>query len=1586
MNSNPANVRNATLISFFSLLAVMVFISTSFAATSLRSYGVSGGGFHTVAMKDDGMVWSWGDNGYGQLGDGGTALSYKPVFSNISGVISVSAGQDHSLALREDGTVWGWGRDYYGQLGIGSSGDYRNAPEWISSLSAITAISAGNYFSVARKNDGTVWTWGYNSFGQLGDNSTTQSLVPKQVSGLSGIIAIAAGGSHTVALKDDGTVWAWGANSTGQLGDGTVADKWQPVQVEGLTGVIAISALNYHTMALKSDGTVWGWGSNSFGELGNGTTSTGPNSLPVQATGVNGAIAIAAGDEHSVVLKNDGTVWSWGNNGYGVLGDGTSTNSSTPVQVVDPTPAESGRKLSGVTAISAGSYFTFALKTDHSVWGWGVNISGQLGVGTAISSAKPIMSLLGAYEISTAVTSYLGPGGATVDCPNAVLPANIGSCTITPNQGFDVINISGCGGTWSAGNPYSYNTGAISGDCTITVSLNAFSVNGVCGSANGQTLPAIPSTFPELCAAGTPTAVTGEPWKWNCVGINKVLDINTTDAACTANYSGSANLAAAVGNPGLSFTYNGAAPWLVDGAVIKSGAIAAGQSSSLATTVVGPALLSFDWKVTSEPGYDNLLRLTIDGVQQETISGNVDWHQRIYPLGNGSHSISWAYSKNYPVGNTGWLDNIQVTNCAGVDMTTATASVSPTSVVLPFTGTTSVAVTVSGTPACSTTYKIPAGSELKSGIYVLSKTLTLTVGDVILIQDMYLGLNANTLVTLDHAGSGALDTTFNPTTGYATTTGTNNEKATILHPANNSSIFYKVGVEDTGNGLKYSIQRLKTSDGTPVAGTGNGTPDLGADPVADPAGFDPNGRVTLPTIATNSSFPTKAALQSDGKIVVFGYSDGLGYSFDLYRLNVDGSLDSTFAGSGRYTESILIGFGPVSGGSVAVVTQPGADIDKIIVAVNNVGEVGVVRYMANASSIDSTGGFGDSGTGIYRTGTGGSLILKDMTQGPNGRIILAGQLSGAKVMGWLMSLNANGSVDTAFGSPNGYVTFSSEYQDVFHAVTVQSDGKIIVTGQSDDINYYGLLSVLRFSGADGSLDASFANGGVYLHGDSPNNDYGNSVAVKPDGKIVVGGSVWNSEEYISAATILSLNADGTLDTSFGYNGVTTFGYLNGWLDGDVNALSILPDANILAAGYIGSDNFVLRQFVQVAPVITWANPAAILYGTALSTTQLNATASVPGAFTYAPAIGTILTAGTQALLVTFTPTDTTKYTTATKTVNLTVNPLGANEVMTGPDGKTTVTINITVAGASINIPAGTLLTDANGNPIIGILTVTASVKSSIAALPAGLSVAQTTDGKVLSVLGNAIDITISAGAATVKNITPAMIVNLPIPASFASPGATVSYYSFDGTTWHLEGTTTVKSDGSVDIPVGHLSVWAVAAFVPAVDAAAPVVSAFTMPATSSALSVSVTTFTATDDVGVTGYLLTTNATAPLASDAAWTATAPTSYTFTTWGNNTLYAYAKDAVGNVSTAVTAVVLIGTADGVIVPPPLPTDPPKLTPKLSDALKSLNFAMKVEIPTAAEILHGDVAPLVNGVPQPDGKINLGDTIVILRRVVGL
>jgi alpha-tubulin suppressor-like RCC1 family protein len=308
---------------------------------------VSGGGFGSLALTSDGHVLAWG------LADLAGGQGYVPALvPDLAGVTQVAAGQDINLALRSDGTVWAWGAG--GVLGNGSYTP-SNTPVQVTGLSGITQISAGYQWGMALRSDGTVWSWGRNEHGVLGDGTLSDSLVPAEVTGLSHVTRIAAGGLEGMAVATRGittlsTVYTWGDNAQGQLGDGTDQDRPVPAPVTGISvpSVAGIAVGGDFAMVLGTDETLWDWGANSRGQLGNGGTQD--VARPAEARGLDSGITrIAAGYEFALALHADGTVWAWGADDHGELGNGTTTGvlgaSPTPVPVTG---------LSGVTQISAG--------------------------------------------------------------------------------------------------------------------------------------------------------------------------------------------------------------------------------------------------------------------------------------------------------------------------------------------------------------------------------------------------------------------------------------------------------------------------------------------------------------------------------------------------------------------------------------------------------------------------------------------------------------------------------------------------------------------------------------------------------------------------------------------------------------------------------------------------------------------------------------------------------------------------------------------------------------------------------------------------------------------------------------------------------------------------------------------------------------------------------------------------------------------------------------------------------------------------------------------------------------------------------
>lgn len=311
--------------------------------TSRSSPGsVSGGGttwcvvslkcLSSFGIKSDGTLWSWGTNG-GRLGDGGTTNRSSPGTTAGGGTTwcCVSSGRDHAVGIKTDGTVWVWGANLDGRLGDGTT-TARSSP--VTTAGGGTNwknISAGRGHSAGLKTDGTLWTWGFNLYGQLGEGSATNRSSPGTVAGGGTTwCAVSAGYDYTAAVKTDGSLWTWGRNSLYQLGDGTATNRCSPGTINGGGSTwCEVSAGYLHGAALKTDGTLWGWGYNGCGLLGDGTVTTRSSPVSVAGGGTTWS-AVGSGQCHTAAIKTDGTLWTWGRNNFGQLGDGTTTNRCSP--------------------------------------------------------------------------------------------------------------------------------------------------------------------------------------------------------------------------------------------------------------------------------------------------------------------------------------------------------------------------------------------------------------------------------------------------------------------------------------------------------------------------------------------------------------------------------------------------------------------------------------------------------------------------------------------------------------------------------------------------------------------------------------------------------------------------------------------------------------------------------------------------------------------------------------------------------------------------------------------------------------------------------------------------------------------------------------------------------------------------------------------------------------------------------------------------------------------------------------------------------------------------------------------------------
>ncbi|MCW1968140.1 MAG: RCC1 repeat-containing protein, partial [Anaerolineae bacterium] len=354
-------------------------------ATLAQAVQVAAGKSHTCAITSAGWVMCWGDNAFGQLGDGSTVQRPTPVYvvGLSQKVLAIGAGEAHTCALTQTAEVKCWGANGAGQLGNGNTSQ-QLMPVGVFGLSQdISAIAVGGNHTCALSRTAGVRCWGQNTQGELGDNSLTNRLTPVSVLGLGADIrTIATGEAHTCALTHAGGVKCWGYNGAGQVGDGSTLNRIRPVDVTGLTqGIHAIAVGGYHTCAITLNSWVKCWGYNGSGQLGDGGTLNRPVAVDVAALN-QGVIGLAAGKFHTCAFDHRSSVKCWGGNVWGALGDGSKSDQATPTEVL-------GLNQS-ILGLSAGESHTCALTGNNGILCWGANDAGQLGDNSGMHQVRPV--------------------------------------------------------------------------------------------------------------------------------------------------------------------------------------------------------------------------------------------------------------------------------------------------------------------------------------------------------------------------------------------------------------------------------------------------------------------------------------------------------------------------------------------------------------------------------------------------------------------------------------------------------------------------------------------------------------------------------------------------------------------------------------------------------------------------------------------------------------------------------------------------------------------------------------------------------------------------------------------------------------------------------------------------------------------------------------------------------------------------------------------------------------------------------------------------------------------------------------------
>ena len=392
---------------------LLLFLSLQISAQCWQSIAV--GYEHSLAVKNDGTLWAWGNNWVGQLGDG--TITDKTIPTQIGTAnnwLKVSAGFYASYAIKTDGTLWAWGQNAYGQLGLGTSTYAYSVPTQVGTDTNWQSICSKNYFCLAIKTNGTLWAWGQNGFGQLGDNTTVNKNIPTQIGTDTNWQSVSVWQNHSLAIKSNGTLWAWGQNYSGQLGDNTTVNKIIPTQIGTATNWYKTACGYNYSLGIKTDGTLWAWGSNTNGQFGIASPSS--SNVPFQIGTDNDWQDISVGNDFTYGIKTNKTLWSTGVNDVGQLGNGTFSAINVLVFTQAGTSSDSEK-------IVAGHNHVLNTNQDGFIRVTGKNNKGQLGDGT--TTQRNSLTTISCYP-STLFTENF----------------TINEIKVHPNPVKDILNIS----------------------------------------------------------------------------------------------------------------------------------------------------------------------------------------------------------------------------------------------------------------------------------------------------------------------------------------------------------------------------------------------------------------------------------------------------------------------------------------------------------------------------------------------------------------------------------------------------------------------------------------------------------------------------------------------------------------------------------------------------------------------------------------------------------------------------------------------------------------------------------------------------------------------------------------------------------------------------------------------------------------------------------------------------------------------------------------------------------------------------------------------------------------------------------------